>query len=231
MSGTSMDGVDAALVAMDAEADSPQVDVREFVSVEYPEELRTALADRRFGHRCERRRRGHASHQRCGRVRGGGVRGLPAAPVLSTSHPSTSSGRTVRPSPTRRRFRAAARPLPARCNWPAGHDCGSDRCHDGGGLPRRRRSAGGQGAPLAPVADFLLRRSPTEGRVILNIGGIANLTWLAPGGRRDDVLAFDTGPGNMVVDELFRVLFPGQGPYDEDGAHAAAGRRVRRSAR
>jgi anhydro-N-acetylmuramic acid kinase len=82
---------------------------------------------------------------------------------------------------------------------------------------------GGQGAPLAPYCDFALRRSDRASRIILNIGGIANLTYLARGGARSDVLAFDAGPGNMVTDVLFRALFAGEGEFDEDGVRAAAG--------
>jgi anhydro-N-acetylmuramic acid kinase len=59
--------------------------------------------------------------------------------------------------------------------------------------------------------------------VILNIGGIANVTYLPRGCKRSDVVAFDTGPGNMVLDELFRVLFPGDGAFDDGGVRAAAG--------
>ncbi len=74
-------------------------------------------------------------------------------------------------------------------------------------------AAGGQGAPLVPFLDFRLFRSETEGRAALNIGGIANVTILPAGARLDDVVAFDTGPGNMVMD----ALVP---PFDRDGARA-----------
>ncbi len=82
---------------------------------------------------------------------------------------------------------------------------------------------GGQGAPLAPCADFLLRRSKTESRIVLNIGGIANVTYLPTDCGIDEVIAFDTGPGNMILDELYRVLYPGQGSFDRAGAKAASG--------
>jgi anhydro-N-acetylmuramic acid kinase len=82
---------------------------------------------------------------------------------------------------------------------------------------------GGQGAPLAPCADFLLRRSKTESRIVLNIGGIANVTYLPMGCGIDEVIAFDTGPGNMILDELYRVLYAGQGSFDRAGAKAASG--------
>ena len=85
-------------------------------------------------------------------------------------------------------------------------------------------AVGGQGAPLVPFADYALFRSPVETRVIQNIGGIANLTYLPLMGTLDDVIAFDTGPGNMLLDHLAQRLSGGSLEYDKDGAWAAQGR-------
>ncbi|MEA2735330.1 MAG: anhydro-N-acetylmuramic acid kinase, partial [Humisphaera sp.] len=63
-------------------------------------------------------------------------------------------------------------------------------------------AAGGQGAPLVPFADFILFRDPAKNRVLLNLGGIANFTWLPAGGTIDQVIAFDTGPANCIVDHI-----------------------------
>ena len=82
-------------------------------------------------------------------------------------------------------------------------------------------AAGGEGAPLVPFADYVLLASPDEDRVALNIGGIANLTYLAAGGSLADIIAFDTGPGNLVMDSLALALL--DTPYDADGALAAQG--------
>ncbi len=82
-------------------------------------------------------------------------------------------------------------------------------------------AAGGEGAPFVPLADWLLFRSPDQWRVCLNLGGIANVTLLPPGAADDEVAAFDTGPGNCVLDHLARQLF-GRA-YDEDGETAASG--------
>ncbi len=84
-------------------------------------------------------------------------------------------------------------------------------------------AAGGQGAPLVPFADFVLFRDPKKDRVLLNIGGIANLTYLPRGGGIDDVVAFDTGPGNCVSDFLVRE-FGSEVGHDVGGELAARGR-------
>jgi anhydro-N-acetylmuramic acid kinase len=80
---------------------------------------------------------------------------------------------------------------------------------------------GGQGAPLVPYFDYVAFTNPDEARGLLNLGGIANLTVLPPGGAPADVQAFDTGPANMVIDALAERLF--DAPYDPNGRHAAAG--------
>ena len=82
-------------------------------------------------------------------------------------------------------------------------------------------AAGGKGAPLVPFLDYVLFRDRREGRIIQNLGGIANLTAIPANARPEDVIAFDTGPGNMVVDQLMQILF--DQPYDNGGNVAATG--------
>lgn len=81
---------------------------------------------------------------------------------------------------------------------------------------------GGQGAPLVPYFDYVLFGSNEISRGLLNIGGIANITFLPKGCDAEDVLAFDTGPGNMVIDQLVKRLFGRD--YDSNGEIAASGR-------
>ena len=80
---------------------------------------------------------------------------------------------------------------------------------------------GGQGAPLVPLLDYVQFADPKRGRVLQNIGGIANLTAIPAAASPDHVIAFDTGPGNMVIDALAQQLF-GK-PFDRNGAIAATG--------
>jgi anhydro-N-acetylmuramic acid kinase len=88
----------------------------------------------------------------------------------------------------------------------------------------RDTAAGGEGAPLVPLADWWLFRSAGESRVLLNLGGMANVTWLPRGGSLAEVLAFDTGPGNAVLDGLMSLRSGGRQSHDHDGAVAARGR-------
>jgi anhydro-N-acetylmuramic acid kinase len=82
-------------------------------------------------------------------------------------------------------------------------------------------AAGGKGAPLVPFLDFLLYRDPRAGRIVQNIGGIANLTAIPAGAAANRVMAFDTGPGNMVIDGVTQLLFGKQ--YDRDGSISGSG--------
>ena len=83
-------------------------------------------------------------------------------------------------------------------------------------------AAGGKGAPLVPYLDYLMFRDAKAGRIVQNIGGIANLTAIRAGARAKDIIAFDTGPGNMVIDAVTEALF-GR-PFDRGGKIAASGK-------
>jgi anhydro-N-acetylmuramic acid kinase len=87
----------------------------------------------------------------------------------------------------------------------------------------RDMAAGGQGAPLVPFMDYRLFRHRTRGRVALNLGGIANITAIPPSAKPNQVLAFDTGPSNMVIDTLVEQHTNGRQGYDRDGGLASQG--------
>ena len=220
MSGTSMDGVDAALVAMDADPLQPAVQLLDFVASAYPEELRESLTDFATG----------------AQITAEDVALLETSVAVSFAaaffdvcrragaDPRTvdfigSHGQTVAHVPPGAGAAIAGSLQlgpPAMIAALTGITTVGD--FRGGDV-----ALGGQGAPLAPYCDYMLRRGQEGGRVILNLGGIANLTYLPSAGNLDDVVAFDAGPGNMVTDALFRALFPGHGEFDLDGARARAG--------
>ncbi|MHA6481937.1 anhydro-N-acetylmuramic acid kinase [Paenibacillus sp. strain BS8-2] len=84
-------------------------------------------------------------------------------------------------------------------------------------------AVGGQGAPLVPYGDLILFGHPSKGRLLQNIGGIGNCTALPAGASANDLFAFDTGPGNMIIDQVVHTLSDGRLSYDADGAWAAEG--------
>ena len=88
-------------------------------------------------------------------------------------------------------------------------------------------AAGGHGAPLVPFVDYLLYRDVKIGRLALNIGGIANVTVIPANTRPQDVFAFDTGPGNMIIDALIERITKGRAAYDRGARIAASGEVIR----
>ncbi len=87
-------------------------------------------------------------------------------------------------------------------------------------------AAGGHGAPLVPFVDYLLYRDAKRGRVALNIGGIANVTVIPANARPEDVFAFDTGPGNMLIDAIVEHATRGKARYDRDAKMALSGHTI-----
>ena len=84
-------------------------------------------------------------------------------------------------------------------------------------------AAGGQGAPLVSYVDFLLFRKPDKTIALQNIGGIANLTLIPANARADQVVASDTGPGNMIIDAVTEIVTNGRQQFDRDGQIASQG--------
>lgn len=85
-------------------------------------------------------------------------------------------------------------------------------------------AAGGHGAPLSVFGDFVLFRHPSRGRIIQNVGGIANPTVIPAGATWDQLMCFDTGPGNVLIDAVVSIVTLGAETYDRDGGRAARGR-------
>jgi anhydro-N-acetylmuramic acid kinase len=225
MSGTSMDGVDAALVEIDAHTDSPRVELIEFATLDYPDELRESLEDFAIGHETtvdeiaavntgvavtfagsffEVCRRAGFDPESVDFIGSHGQTVAHIPPEANSGSPITGTFQMGPPS-----IIAALTGVTT---------VGDFRSAD--------IAVGGQGAPLAPYADYMLRRSEDASRIILNIGGIANVTYLPRNCGPDDVVAFDTGPGNMVLDALYEVLYPGEGRFDAGGERARQGEPV-----
>lgn len=93
-----------------------------------------------------------------------------------------------------------------------------------GDFRTRDIAVGGQGAPLVPFVDYTLLRSEEEGRILVNIGGISNLTVLKEACQPDDVIAYDTGPGNMLIDAFMNWYTNGKQTFDPGGQYASEGK-------
>jgi anhydro-N-acetylmuramic acid kinase len=221
MSGTSLDGVDAAVARISGSGQEIKVEQLAFVSEPYPEELRALLlrnsALETSSVKDLSQLNVRLAHQYATAVGAA----LKAAGLKATDLDLVGShGQTVHHVPE-------AEPcagMPVTSTFQIGDPSvlanllgvvvvGDFRVAD--------MALGGQGAPLVPYFDYAVFTDPDETRGLLNIGGIANITVLPPAAEPAQVYAFDTGPGNMVIDALTRQFF--QEPFDRDGAHAREG--------
>ena len=219
MSGTSLDGIDAAVVEFDARDDAPP-DWRVLAAIMVPYEpaQRAAIHDAITHGDAAALCRLHADLGEwlaAAALRARDAAGLAADAVdLIGSH-----GQTVWHEPPAHGRRGATLQLgcPATVAERTGVSVVSD-------FRTRDVAAGGEGAPLVPWVDRLLFSHETKRRALQNVGGMGNVTWLP---RRDEdapLLAFDTGPGGALVDAAVQLATDGAETYDRDGARAARGR-------
>ena len=223
MSGTSADGMDAALVEIAGHGLSTQVRPLGFVSLPYPEAIRDEILRLASGREGGSRDLclfsfllGQLSLEACLAVcKQAGVR--PDQVDLVGSH-----GQTLYHIPVAETYAGRS----VRGTLQLGE---ASVIVEGLGCPVvsdfrvRDMAAGGQGAPLVPYAEYLLYRKPDQTVGLQNIGGIANLTVLPRGGAPEDTFAFDTGPGNMVMDQIVSRITQGRLRYDEGGQLAERG--------
>lgn len=225
MSGTSLDGVDCALVEIDGVDESTRVELREFITYPMPDATKARILEAVAPGGGDSRllcslhaELGHLFSRAVGAVcEKAGV--APGDVAFVASH-----GQTIwhEPGASRdyadgSRFHAGTLQLGDAAAIAFDHNIRV--VHD---FRAMDMAAGGQGAPLVPFSEIVLYGSTEHNRVLLNIGGIGNVTVLPRGSRAGDVFAFDTGPGNMAVDEACRRLFGVE--YDEGGRVAACGR-------
>ncbi len=221
MSGTSADGIDAAAVELWEEEGRLRLRQTAFRSLAYPAEVRQALF-RCFADEATTSEMcalnaviGELFAQLAETVRAELPQGAPPVAFVA-SHgqtvwhqpPGEKRGSTLRGSTLQ--LGEAAR-IAERLRVPVVSD-----------FRQQDLAAGGQGAPLVPFLDLLLFSSPDESRVIQNIGGIGNLTYLPVGATADQVIAFDTGPGNALMDAAAVLNSEGALEYDRGGLLAAS---------
>ncbi len=223
MSGTSMDGIDAALVAISGPTEKPRVALRSFRTISYGRRLQRMLGRVASGKPssasaisqldfllgevfaeaalavCERAK---VSPEKLS------VIGSHGQTIYHQGLRSREAGREI--SSTLQIAEPAV--IAERTSVPVVAD-----------FRPADMAARGQGAPLVPMVDYLLLRDAREGRVALNIGGIANVTVIPASAKPEDVFGFDTGPGNMVMDALVRHFTKRRESFDAGGQVASRG--------
>ena len=213
MSGTSLDGIDVAIVDIKGRAFQSRFTVQAFASVPYPPAIRQALlaVSNRDCHTRDIARLNFA---------------LPQLYAQAVRHTCRRHGLAL-----------ASVDLIGCHGQTIYHEDGVCTLQIGDGSVLAQRlgipvvsdfrpadmAAGGKGAPLAPYFDYLFFRHAKRGRVLLNLGGIGNLTAIPPAAGPDQVIAFDTGPGNMVIDQLTALYTGGRRTFDREGRIAAKG--------
>jgi anhydro-N-acetylmuramic acid kinase len=216
MSGTSADGIDVALCRISPARPRPHIELIRHRAFPYPANLRKAVLgsmDARNTSAAELAR----LNWRLGEQYGDAVQAAAQGYVLDLVG---CHGQTIY-------HQGIAKPYAGRsiaCTWQLGEPALIAAAVHAPVVSNFRPAdmvAGGQGAPLVPLLDATLFAHPRRARVLQNLGGIANLTLVPPGGSLDQLIAFDTGPANMVIDALAQQLF-GK-PYDRGGRLAAAG--------
>jgi anhydro-N-acetylmuramic acid kinase len=232
MSGTSVDGIDAALVKIEGHGSSSRVGLKAFASYPFPPEIRAKVfrlfnpAEARVDAICQ-------LDFLLGELFAAAVErllkdnGIDAGEIDLVS----SAGQTIwhDPQPVVEETHVSwiDHPIVTRSTFAIGQSAViAERTGitTVGDLRVRDVAAGGQGAPLIAYADWVLLRDEKLGRCIQNIGGIGNVTYLPPAATTDDVIAFDTGPGNMVIDALAEVASNGALRYDRGGELGGRGR-------
>ena len=219
MSGTSADGIDVAVCRIEPDAEGqPKIEVVGHRAFPYPNEVRAAVLGAMAAESISVAELSRLNW-RLGALYADAVESacmeLGVKPELVGCH-----GQTVYHQSVEAAYLGAA----VRATWQIGEAAVVAerlRCSVVSDFRPADLAAGGQGAPLVPMLDWVSFRSDAAGRVLVNLGGIGNVTAVPAGCRIEDVMAFDTGPGNMVIDGCMRRLYGRE--FDEGGEVALRG--------
>lgn len=217
MSGTSVDGIDAALVDLSGAPDQLQLQLIGFHTYTYPPEIRQAILEVCAGKEVGAEQLITLDDQIAAVFAEAAIK---IQKQFGKAELIGSHGQTIFHRPPRNNLGfswqlgrgeaiAALTHLPTVSNF-----------------RRADMAAGGQGAPLVPKIDAYLLAHPTKHRCVQNLGGIGNVTYLPPTSKPDwenYVIGWDTGPGNVLLDLAIQKLTDGQQAYDQDGVWAAQG--------
>jgi anhydro-N-acetylmuramic acid kinase len=219
MSGTSADGIDVALCRIAPGPDSPRIKLFGSAAFPYPKAVRAAVLRAMEGQPVAPADLSRLNW-RLGEIYANAVETtatkFKAKVALVGLH-----GQTIHHQTTPTRYLGSS----IRSTWQIGEPAVIAerlRCPVVSDFRPADLAAGGQAAPLVPMLDWTLFRSPRVSRVLQNLGGIANLTAIPAGSPADAILAFDTGPANMVIDACMSILYAKK--FDRNGATAHRGR-------
>ena len=224
MSGTSLDGVDAALVKIVEAGDNLDIELVKYLSVPYSQEVKRRLFE--------------ACTPELATVEAISLMNMYLAEIFSEATLTlidqanltprdillvSSHGQTIfhQPVPITIEGREMKSTLQIGDIGVIAERTGITTVGD---FRTRDMAVGGGGAPLVPYADHMLYTNKSHGRVLVNIGGISNITVLPKGSTASEVIAYDTGPGNMIIDAFVQWATDGNSSYDHDGAIAARGK-------
>ena len=223
MSGTSVDGIDAALVELSGDVNAPSVRLLAFRNISYPERVREKIFALFDAKNATVDKLGYMNFLLGEYFASAALSVIEAAGVERSSVDFIAShGQTIFHSPEPE----TGDGFPVRYTVQIGEGAViAERT----GIPTASdfrvadMAAGGQGAPLVPFTEYLLYRREGETILLQNIGGIGNMTVLPAGAGPEEVYAFDTGPGNMIIDAVITEATGGAERFDRDGAAAARG--------
>ena len=233
MSGTSVDAIDAVLVRITGHAPTATIEKIRFGSYPFPEEIRTRINTLFDKDKARIEEICHLDFV-VGELFAAAANRVIAEAGMTNDRVDViaTAGQTIwhRPRPTSEESTASVawvgKPIATRSTLAIGQSIViAERTGvlTIGDLRVRDVAAGGHGAPLVAYFDWAQLRDKKKARAMQNIGGIANVTYVPPGAALADVVAFDTGPGNMIMDALVYILSDGTETFDRDGARAARG--------
>jgi len=220
MSGTSADGVDVVVIDLKKN----KVDLLAFDTFAYPAALRRSILELGEQKSCQPADISNLNFL-LGEVFGEAAIRLckKNSIALSTVDLIGSHGQTIYHNPKGNRFGKRIIRSSLQIGEPSviAHRTGITTVAD---FRPRDIAANGEGAPLVPFADYFLFRDKRHSRAVQNIGGIANVTYLPSSCLSEDIIAFDTGPGNMIIDRIANLISQGKLNYDKGGKIAAEGK-------
>ncbi|WP_231495758.1 anhydro-N-acetylmuramic acid kinase [Paucisalibacillus sp. EB02] len=224
MSGTSLDGIDVAVVKISEEEENVQLELTHFDSIPYSAEVKQEILEL-----CDPAKANiqmiSSMNMLLGRLYGEAALTVIKASGLQPEDIAfiSSHGQTIfhQPEAITIGIHNVTSTLQIGDISTIAEQTGITTVGD---FRTRDMAVGGQGAPLVPYADYLLFRDKEIGRVLVNIGGITNLTILPANGNEDLVKAYDTGPGNMIMDYFAKRITNGKQGYDKNGELASGGK-------